>query len=293
MTNEQIYLDLLRDVYENGTDRPDRTGVGTRSVFARQSRYDLSAGFPMLTTKKMDLKPILSELLWFLEGSGDERRLAEIRYGKDRSQIVGKNTIWTANQKDWKNASFDGDLGRVYGIQWRKWQTPVVDKVTGGISIKTTDQVSNLIDGIKNDPFSRRHIISAWNPGELADMALPPCHVMVQFYIDGGKLSCHFNMRSSDYFLGAPFNISSYAMLTHMLAQICGYKVGELIYTMGDIHLYLDHLDSVKEQLKRKPRSSPFLYIDPTIKKIDEFTMDSFEIMGYDPHPAIKAKMAV
>lgn len=285
--NEKAYLDLLRDVMDNGLDRPDRTGVGVRGVFGRMIRYDLTAGFPLLTTKKIDLKSVSSELLWFIEGSGDERRLAEIRYGKPRAELVGKRTIWTENATApyWKDkAAFEGDLGKIYGVQWRKWKTP---------DGQTVDQIANLIDGLKRDPFGRRHIVSAWNPGELSNMALPPCHVMAIFYVSQGKLSCMLTQRSADVAIGVPFNVGSYALLTHMIAQVCGYTVGEFIHSMADCHIYHNHFDAVKEQLTRTPKSSPFLYIDPTIKKIDDFTMDSFEIMGYDPHPAIKMPMAV
>ena len=308
--NEQTYLDLLRDVYENGIDRPDRTGTGVRGVFGRMTRYDLDF-FPLLTTKKMELKSIVSELLWFIEGSGDERRLAEIRFGKPRHELTAKNTIWTGNaQADyWKSkARHDGDLGRVYGVQWRKWRVPIIDQtiydprdipigydnIIEEVSYREVDQLANLIDGLRNDPFGRRHIISAWNPGELDRMALPPCHVMAQFYVEGeGRLSCMLTQRSNDLFLGSPYNIASYSILTAMIAQVVGLERGELVYSQGDVHIYHDHFDAVKEQLSRPHRSSPLLYIDPSIKEIDQFTMDSFDVMGYDPHPLIKAKMAV
>ena len=293
MRNEDIYLNLLRDVYENGIDRPDRTGIGIRGVFGRQTRYDLSS-FPLLTTKKMELKSIVSELLWFIEGSGDERRLAEIRYGKPREDLIEKKTIWTQNAQApyWKDkAKFDGDLGEVYGVQFRRWRS-VVDGSDGN-EIVEVDQVANLIDGIKNNPFDRRHIITAWNPGALNHMALPPCHVMSQYYVDGGKLSCMLTQRSNDLFLGSPYNIASYAIFTSMIAQVTGYRPGELIYSQGDVHIYHNHFDAVKEQLSRKPKALPFLYIDPSIRNIDDFRLDSFEVMGYDPHDPIKAEMAV
>lgn len=308
MSNEQTYLDLLRDVYENGQDRPDRTGTGVRGVFGRQTRYDL-ATFPLLTTKKMEIKSVVSELLWFIEGSGDERRLAEIRFGKPRAELADKKTIWSGNATApyWINkAQFEGDLGRVYGVQWRKWRSPEIETNPSYIMpllisgdnreyhrVKETDQLAELITGLRKDPYSRRHIITAWNPGELSDMALPPCHVMAQFYIEMGKLSCMLTQRSNDLFLGSPYNIASYAIFTMMLAQITGYKAGELVYSQGDVHIYHDHFDAVEEQLSRDPKSPSFLYIDPTIKEIDDFNMDSFEIMGYDSYPAIKAKMAV
>ncbi len=311
-TNETTYLDLLRDTLENGLDRPDRTGTGVRGTFGRQTRYDLKS-FPLLTTKKLDLKSISSELLWFIEGSGDERRLAELRYGKPRSELAGKRTIWTDNAQApyWiDNAAYEGDLGRVYGVQWRKWRSPVQKVAPASIGTRTsdldgllrvqpanhyteTDQIADLIEGLRRDPFGRRHILSAWNPGELKNMALPPCHVMAQFYVSQGLLSCMLTQRSNDLFLGSPYNIASYALLTYMVAQVCGYKPGELVYSQGDVHIYHDHFDAVKEQLTRDPKPSPHLYIDPTIKEIDQFTMDSFDIMGYEPHPAIKAKMAV
>lgn len=286
MKNEQQYLDLVRDVLKNGTDRPDRTGVGTRGVFGRQVRYDLSASFPFLTTKKLDLRSITSELLWFVEGSGDERRLAELRYGKPRDEIVGKKTIWwdNAHAPYWTKKSHEGDLGRVYGVQWRDWTDS---------NNHSTDQLENLIDGLRRDPFGRRHIISAWNVGELNDMALPPCHLLCQFYVSGGKLDCQLYQRSADIALGVPYNVASYAVFTHMIAQVTGYKVGEFIHTMGDAHIYHTHIDGVTEQLTREPRSAPLLWIDPTIKEIDDFTMESFDIMGYDPHPSIKMPMAV
>lgn len=304
MTNEEIYLDLLRDVYENGTDRPDRTGVGVRGVFGRQTRYDLST-FPILTTKKMELKSIVSELLWFVEGSGDERRLAEIRFGKPREELTSRRTIWTDNAKApyWVDkAKFDGDLGRVYGVQWRNWRSPVVVDPIGGadyyaastaVDFVEVDQLENLIVGLKENPYDRRHILTAWNPGEITNMALPPCHVMSQFYIEGGKLSCMLTQRSNDLFLGSPYNIASYAIFTSMIAQVTGYRVGELVYSQGDVHIYHNHFSAVEEQLSRKPNNPAFLYMDPSIKKIEEFTLDSFELMGYDPHPAIKAEMAV
>ena len=307
--NEQIYLNLLRDVYENGMDRPDRTGTGVKSVFGRQSRYNLEHGLPMLTTKKMELKSIVSELLWFIEGSGDECRLAEIRYGKPRHLLTDKRTIWTDNAQApyWKDrAKFDGDLGRVYGVQWRKWRTPVVetydtrdiagfeDDLVENVSYREVDQLANLINGLKNDPFGRRHILSAWNPGELDQMALPPCHVLANFYVEGdGRLSCMLTQRSGDAFLGIGYNVLSYSIFTHMIAQVCGYEVGEFVHSIGDLHLYSDHEDAAKEQLTRIPRSPPILYIDPTIKNIDDFRMEHFDIIGYEPHPAIKAKMAV
>lgn len=308
--NEQVYLDLLRDVLENGQDRPDRTGTGTRSVFGRQVRYDLRDGFPLLTTKKIDLRSVSSELLWFIEGSGDERRLAEIRYGKPRGELVGKKTIWTDNAHApyWiDKARFEGDCGKIYGVMFRKWPahqtyntTEEADRLVtmgytlrDGIATKTIDQLTNLIDGLRNDPYGRRHILTAWNPSELDNMALPPCHILSQYYVQDGKLSCMLMQRSNDNFLGSPYNVSSYALLTHMIAQVCGYEVGEFIHTMGDTHIYHNHFDAVNEQLSRTPRDAPKLILDSSIQNIDDFTMESFDLIGYDPHPAIKAPMAV
>jgi thymidylate synthase len=287
INNERQYLDLLRNVMENGRDRPDRTGVGVRSIFGLQSRFDLRNGFPLLTTKKMNFASIASELLWFIEGSGDERRLAEIRFGKDRAHLGGKQTIWTANAEAdyWKpKAQFEGDLGRVYGVQWRAWRAP---------ENKTVDQLANLITGIKKDPFGRRHILTAWNPGELDQMALPPCHVMCQFYVSGNELSCLLYQRSNDLFLGSPYNIASYAMLTMMIAQICRLQPGEFIYSQGDTHIYHNHFEAVAEQLGRSPFPQPILYIDPSIRKIEDFRMGHFDLINYDSHPPIRAAMAV
>lgn len=284
---EQGYLDLLQDVLDNGVDRPDRTGTGTRSVFGRQLRYDLSQGIPFLTTKKMDLKSVLSELLWFIEGSGDERRLAEIRFGKDRSELETKNTIWTANAKApyWANKSaYEGDLGRVYGVQWRRWTNRHGEEI---------DQIQNLINDLKSNPYSRRHLVMAWNPGELDEMALPPCHLMADFYVANNKLSCMYTMRSNDLFLGQPYNSSSYGIMVHMIAQVCGFEVGEVIFSGADVHLYDNHFDAVKEQITRVPRALPKLVIDPSVKSIFDFKMEHFSLIDYDPYPNISAPMAV
>ena len=273
------YHELLKDILNNGEERNDRTGVGTISVFGRQLRFDLTQGFPAFTTKKLAWKAVVSELLWFLEGSNDERRLAEILYGRPDS---GRNTIWTGNAEAayWQpRAKFPGDLGRVYGVQWRDW---------GGV-----DQVAKLIDGLKNDPTGRRHIISAWNVDELDQMALPPCHVMSQFYVSKGKLSCHMYQRSVDVFLGLPFNIASYALLTHMVAHVCGLEVGELIISTGDTHIYSNHVEQVKEQLSREPYPLPTLWLNPNIKDIDSFTMETIDLDNYKCHSTIKAEMAV
>ena len=300
------YLELLTDILENGEHRGDRTGTGTISVFGRQLRFDLQAGFPAMTTKKLAWKACVGELLWFLEGSSDERRLAEITHG-DRE---GSVTIWTPNALAhyWKpKAKFIGDLGRVYGVQWRKWRKLIergegtynddfgnTFRRTSSTQVKEIDQVKNLIDGIKSDPNGRRHIISAWNVGDLDQMALPPCHVMSQYYVSAdGKLSCHMYQRSVDVFLGLPFNIASYALLTHLIAQVCGLQVGELIISTGDTHIYQDHVEQVKQQLAREPFASPILQLNPEIKDINGFKMSDIVLNGYESHSAIKAKMAV
>lgn len=300
MMSEQAYLDLLRDVMENGVDRDDRTGTGTRSVFGRQIRFDLSKGFPLLTTKKVNFNMVASELLWFIEGSTDERRLAELRFRKPRAELVGKKTIWTDNLTApyWApKAKYVGDMGRIYGHQLRRWGVPsvtLVDKIKSLFGYeKTIDQISRLVDGLKNDPTSRRHILVNFNPGELDRMALPACHVMANFYVSDGKLSCLYTMRSNDLFLGSPANHASYALLTHMLAHVCGYEPGELVYSGADCHLYADHIGAVNEQLSRIPKELPTLEIDPNVKNIFDFTMDSFTIVGYNPYPMIKAKMAI
>lgn len=279
------YHDLLEDILKNGETRNDRTGVGTISVFGRQLRFDLNSGFPAITTKKLAWKACVGELLWFLEGSRDERRLAEITHGTKEGAV----TIWTPNALApyWKSkAKFEGDLGKVYGVQWRKWEGPRWGKLT--------DQVAKVIDSLKNDRYSRRHIISAWNVGELDDMALPPCHVMSQYYVDGeGKLSCHMYQRSVDVFLGLPFNIASYALLTHMLAQVCGLRVGELIISTGDTHIYQDHVNQVNTQLSRSEYPLPTLWLNPNVVDIDKFTMDDIKLQNYQSHDTIKASMAV
>jgi thymidylate synthase len=273
------YHNLLQDILNNGEVKDDRTGVGTISVFGRQLRFDLTVGFPAVTTKKLAWKSVVSELLWFIEGSGDERRLAEILHG---SRDTERSTIWTGNAQAayWTpKARYDGDLGRVYGVQWRDW--------------RGVDQLSTLIEGIKNDPNGRRHIITAWNVDELDKMALPPCHVLAQFYVSNGKLSCHMYQRSVDVFLGLPFNIASYALLTHMIAQVCDLKVGELIISTGDTHIYSNHIEQVKEQLSREEYPLPLLFLDPKIKNIDKFIMDDILLFDYQSHGTIKADMAV
>ena len=273
------YHDLLEDILNNGEIKDDRTGVGTISVFGRQLRFDLTVGFPAVTTKKLAWKSVVSELLWFVEGSGDERRLAEILYG---SKDTEHSTIWTGNAQAayWTpKARYDGDLGRVYGVQWRDW--------------RGVDQLSNLIEGIKKDPNGRRHILTAWNVDELDQMALPPCHVLAQFYVSNGKLSCHMYQRSVDVFLGLPFNIASYALLTHMIAQVCDLKVGELIISTGDTHIYSNHIAQVKEQLSREEYPLPLLFLNPDLKSVDKFTMDDILLFDYKSHGTIKADMAV
>ena len=273
------YHDLLEDILNNGEVKDDRTGVGTISVFGRQLRFNLSEGFPAVTTKKLAWKSVVSELLWFIEGTGDERRLAEILHG---SRDTERSTIWTGNAQAayWTpKARYDGDLGRVYGVQWRDW--------------RGVDQLSNLIEGIKTDPNGRRHIITAWNVDELDQMALPPCHVLAQFYVSNGKLSCHMYQRSVDVFLGLPFNIASYALLTHLIAQVCDLKVGELIISTGDTHIYSNHIEQVNEQLSREEYPLPALFLNPEIKDVDKFLMDDILLFDYQSHGTIKADMAV
>lgn len=288
---EQAYLNALRDILDNGEDRPDRTGTGTRSIFGLQMRFNLALGFPAVTTKKLAWRAVVSELLWFITGSGDERKLKEILYQDPTSD---KKTIWSDNATAdyWKPRSkFKGDLGRVYGVQWRQWRAPVFG--ANRMAVKHIDQLTDLINGIKKDPNSRRHIITAWNPGELDLMALPPCHMMAQFYVSNGRLSCQMYQRSADMFLGVPFNIASYALFTHMIAQVCNLEVGELIVTIGDAHIYNNHFDQVKEQLKRKPLPLATLKLNPTIEVITDFKMTDIELIDYASHEAIKAPMAV
>lgn len=295
------YHQALDQILYNGKDKLDRTGVGTRSVFGMQMRFDLRLGFPAITTKKLAWKSVVSELLWFLEGSGDERRLAEILHGtRDES----KNTIWTANAEAdyWKpKAAYEGDLGRVYGVQWRHWrkyaeQKDMGEAHLGGVRVAAdrheVDQIQQLIDGIKRDPGGRRHILTAWNPAELDQMALPPCHVMSQFDVTAGHLSCQLYQRSCDMFLGVPFNIASYSLLTHIIAKECGLKVGDFIWTGGDCHIYTNHFDAVCEQLSRDHRALPRLFISVD-KNLNNYTVDDFVLDSYNPHPAIKANMAV
>ena len=267
------YHDLLTRILSEGNRRDDRTGTGTLSVFGHQMRFDLREGFPALTTKKLHLRSIIGELIWFLRGDTNVAWLHE--HGI---------TIWD----EWADAS--GDLGPVYGHQWRSWPTP------GGDSI---DQIAKVVESIRTNPSSRRHIVSAWNVAEVDDMALPPCHTMFQFYVtpsDGSaraRLSCQLYQRSADVFLGVPFNIASYALLTHMVAQVCDLDVGDFVHTFGDAHLYVNHLDQAREQLSREPRPLPRLRLNPERKAIDAFEIDDVELIGYDPHPSIKAPIAV
>jgi thymidylate synthase len=290
---ENAYLDVLKDILATGEQRPDRTGVGTISKFGVQMRFDLQQGFPAVTTKKLAWRACVSELLWFIEGSGDENRLKEILHGE---RYTDKKTIWSDNATApyWTNKRLQrhaGDLGRVYGVQWRKWRAPLVR--INKVVLQNCDQLLNLIDGLKKDPYGRRHIITAWNPGELELMALPPCHMMSQFYVSNGKLSCSMYQRSADMFLGVPFNIASYALFTHMIAQACGLEVGELIITLGDAHIYTNHVDQVKEQLARKPLPLPELKLNPAVKDVTGFKIDDIELVNYTSHDPIKAPMAV
>jgi thymidylate synthase len=274
----RTYLDILDKVMKEGVDREGRNGT-TRALFGQEMRFDLSKGFPAMTTKKLAFKAVKSELLWFLEPSSDDNRLKELN-GSER-------TIWTDNAEAsyWKpKAKFPGDLGRVYGMQWRKWQEP---------NGKTVDQIAELIEMLKKDPYSRRLIVTAWNPGELDQMALPPCHMFFQCFVANGKLSLFMHQRSCDLFLGVPFNIASYSLLLHMLAQVTGLGVGEFVHSLGDTHIYHDHFDAVKEQLTREPLPLPKLWLNPDVKDIGKFSMDDIRLDGYESHPPIKAKMAV
>ena len=270
------YLDLLKDVLENGDDRMDRTGVGTRAVFRRTMRFRMADGFPAVTTKKLAFNAVKGELIWFLSGSSDVKEL----------QKLGCH-IWDENAESdyWKpKARFEGDLGRVYGVQWRSWQGP-----DGTI----VDQIANVIERIKTNPTDRRLVVTAWNPGELDQMALPPCHMFFQFFVKQGKLSVAMYQRSCDMFLGVPFNIASYALLLHMVAQVTGLETDEFVHDLGDAHIYQSHFEQVKEQLQREPYPLPRLRLNPEIKEIDKFTMDDIELVDYQCHPGIKASMAV
>ena len=261
------YLDLMRHVLEHGDPKTDRTGTGTLSVFGWQMRFRLQDGFPLLTTKKLHTRSIIHELLWFLQGD------TNIRYLKDNGV-----SIWD----EWADA--DGELGPVYGKQWRHWETA---------DGRTVDQIARVVESIRRNPDSRRHLVSAWNPGEVDDMALPPCHALFQFYVAGGRLSCQLYQRSADIFLGVPFNIASYALLTHMVAQVCELEPGDFVWTGGDCHLYSNHLEQAREQLKREPRPLPTLRLNPAVRDLFGFRFEDIALEGYDPHPHIKAPVAV
>lgn len=263
----QQYHDLMTRVLETGDKKSDRTGTGTLSVFGHQMRFDLQKGFPLVTTKKIHLKSVIHELLWFLSGDSN------IKYLKENGV-----SIWD----EW--ADEQGNLGPVYGVQWRSWKTP---------SGESIDQITKLIDNLKNKPDSRRHIISAWNVADVDNMALPPCHTMFQFYVANNKLSCQLYQRSADIFLGVPFNIASYALLTHMVAQVCNFEVGDFVHTFGDAHLYSNHLEQAKLQLSRQAYALPELKLNPSVKNIFDFKFDDIEVVGYQHHPHIKAKVAV
>lgn len=289
--SEYAYLDLLKNILENGEDRPDRTGVGTKSIFGAQLRFDLCKGFPAITTKKLAWKAVVSELLWFISGSGDEKKLKELLHGDQDSD---KKTIWSDNAgaEYWKPRSkFKGDLGRIYGVQWRTWRAPVFG--ANRMAVKHIDQLQSVINDIKKDPYSRRHMVISYNPGEIDLMALPPCHVMFQFYVSNQKLSCHMYQRSADVPLGVPFNIASYALLTHMVAQVCGLTAGDLIISFGDAHIYQNQIQGVQEQLSRDPLPLPSLWLNPNITRITEFSMKDIDLVDYQSHSAISMPMAV
>jgi len=287
------YLDALQYILDNGQDVSDRTGVGTRTVFGYQMRFNLQEEFPAVTTKKLAWRSVVGELLWFLEGSTDERRLAERTFEKDRNELADKNTIWTANANaqgialGYENNDTAKELGPVYGYQWRNFD--------GCQQLDGVDQIEWLINEIKENPDSRRLILSAWNPNQISQMALPPCHTLAQFRVMNGVLSCQLYQRSADMFLGVPFNIASYSLLTHMLAQICGLEVGEFVWTGGDCHIYQNHFEQVKEQIARKPQQGPTLLM-PKFKTLDELLLtkpSEYTLLNYNPMNSIKAPMAV
>ncbi len=261
------YLDLLQDILERGVRKQDRTGVGTLSVFGRQLRFDLSAGFPLVTTKKIHVKSVIHELLWFLRGETNVRSLQAVAV-----------TIWD----EWADAQ--GELGPIYGYQWRRWPTP---------DGRTIDQLAEVVEEIRRNPDSRRLLVSAWNVADLPRMALPPCHVLFQFYVANGRLSCQMYQRSADVFLGVPFNIASYSLLTMMVAHVTGLGLGEFIHTFGDVHLYLNHIEQAKLQLSREPRPLPRMHLNPEVKSLFDFRYEDFRLEGYDPHPAIPAPVAI
>ena len=286
----KAYLDLLKYIIDNGEEKNDRTNTGTISSFGHQLEFDLEDGFPAVTTKSLAWKGVVSELLWFLEGSDDERRLAEIRFNKNRSELTDLekySTIWTDNAENqgkelgYENSDTKKLLGPVYGVQWRNW---------GGV-----DQIRDLLEGLKNNPDGRRHILSAWNVGQIDKMALPPCHVMSQFYVHRETISCHMYQRSADMFLGVPFNIASYALLLSILAEILNLKPKRFIHSFGDAHIYINSIDQVKEQLSRDPKPLPKLIIPniDNLEDINKLTVNDFILENYDPHPPIKAKMAI
>ena len=289
-TNMKVYLDLLKFILENGHEKDDRTNTGTLSSFGHQLEFDLSEGFPAITTKSLAWKGVVSELLWFLEGSNDERRLAEIRFDKSRNELKDLNkysTIWTDNaDKQGKELGYENTetkkiLGPVYGVQWRNWSGK--------------DQLEELINNLKKNPDSRRHILSAWNVGEIHKMALPPCHVMSQFYIHNDEISCHMYQRSADMFLGVPFNIASYALLLSIIAEILNLKPKRFIHSFGDAHIYKNSIEQVKEQISRNPKKLPKLKIPNlnSLEDLNNYKIEDFVLIGYDPHPPIKARMAV
>jgi thymidylate synthase len=285
------YLDALTHILANGKDRGDRTGVGTRGVFGYQMRFDLRNEFPAVTTKKLAWKSVVSELLWMLEGSSDERRLAEIHYDKPREELIGKTTIWTANAnaqgKDlgYVNTDTIKDLGPVYGHQWRTWDA----------QLGYVDQIAQVLEGLKHDPNGRRHIVSAWNADRVPVMALPPCHALFQFHVQDGELSCQLYQRSADMFLGVPFNIASYSLLTHMFAKLLELKVGDFIWTGGDCHIYQNHFEAVNLQLTRTPDTGPHLLMPAfnTLKELTATKATDYKLINYNPQESIKAPMAV
>ncbi len=291
----KTYNDVLERIMKEGVDRKGRNAV-TRALFAIQMRFNLEDGFPAVTTKKLAFKAVKSELLWFLEGSNDDNRLKELN-GSER-------TIWTDNAQApfWKpKAKFDGDLGRIYGVQWRKWRKPVFvpahavgrEWADDAWQVEEVDQIANVIEKLRSDPNDRRLVVTAWNPGEINQMALPPCHMIFQFFAANGKLSLHMTQRSCDMFLGVPFNIASYALLLSMVAQVVNMKPHECVLTLNDAHIYHPHFDAVKEQLAREPFPLPKLWLDPTVKELEDFKMDSIKLENYQSHPAIPAQMIV